>query len=76
MNRLSRAKQTQVIAALSEGCSIRATVRMTGVSKDAVVRLLVAVGSACADYQDKTFRQPEMQARPVRRNLELRLCQG
>jgi hypothetical protein len=33
MNKLSGAKRTQVVAALVEGNSIRATVRMTGVAK-------------------------------------------
>ena len=56
MNKLSLQKQAQVVAALAEGNSIRATVRMTGVSKDAISRLLVRLGSAAADYQDKAMR--------------------
>ena len=56
MNRLNREKQTQVIAALVEGNSIRATVRMTGVAKNTIVKLLVDIGKACAEYQDKTLR--------------------
>ena len=40
MNRLSPAKKVQVIAALVEGNSIRATVRMTAASKYAVQRLV------------------------------------
>ncbi len=56
MNRLIRDKQAQVIAALVEGNSIRATVRMTGVSKDAIARLLVSIGRASATYQDRVFR--------------------
>ncbi len=56
MNRLSKEKQTQVIAALVEGNSIRATVRMTGVAKNTIVKLLVDIGKACAEYQDKTLR--------------------
>lgn len=56
MNKLSIQKQAQVVAALAEGNSIRATVRMTGVSKDAITRLLVRLGSAAADYQDKAMR--------------------
>lgn len=59
MNRLSLAKCTQVVSALTEGNSIRATVRMTGVSKDAITRLLVRIGSAAADYQDRTLRNLE-----------------
>ena len=56
MNRLSTATRSQVIACLVDGCSIRATVRITGVCKKAVLRLLVDAGRVCADYQDKTFR--------------------
>jgi transposase-like protein len=48
-------KQAQVIAALVEGNSIRSTVRMTGVAKNTIVKLLADVGKACAEYQDKTL---------------------
>jgi len=56
MNRLTTEKRTQVIAALVEGNSIRATVRMTGAAKNTVVKLLVDLGEACARYQDQTLR--------------------
>jgi hypothetical protein len=56
MNTLTEAKRVQVIAALVEGNSIRATVRMTGVAKNTVTKLLVEVGTACAEYQDKVLR--------------------
>lgn len=56
MNRLDKKKQAQVIAALVEGNSIRSTVRMTGVAKNTIVKLLVDTGKACAEYQDKAFR--------------------
>ncbi len=56
MNRLDSTIRAQVINCLIEGCSIRATVRMTGVAKKTVMRLLVEVGEVCADYQDRTFR--------------------
>lgn len=56
MNRLSEAQRIQVIAALVEGNSIRATVRMTGVAKDTVIKLLAEVGQSCAEYQDRVFR--------------------
>ena len=45
MNRLSRESQKQLIAALVEGNSIRATVRMTGASNNAIQRLLAAQGA-------------------------------
>lgn len=53
MNRLNSKKQAQVVAALVEGNSVRATVRMTGVAKNTVVKLLVELGAACSDYLDK-----------------------
>ncbi len=56
MNRLDSHSRAQVVNCLIEGCSIRATVRMTGVAKKTVMRLLVEIGEVCADYQDKTFR--------------------
>jgi IS1 family transposase len=56
MNNLNREKQVQVIAALVEGNSISSTVRMTGVSKVTILKLLAALGPASADYQDRVFR--------------------
>lgn len=55
MNRLTQTQRTQVLAALVEGNSIRATVRMTGIAKNTVVKLLADVGNACQAYQDKTL---------------------
>jgi transposase-like protein len=55
-NRLDSETRARVISCLIEGCSIRATVRVTGVAKKTVMRLLVEVGEVCADYQDRTFR--------------------
>ena len=56
MNRLSSDTRAQVINCLIEGCSLRSTVRMTGVAKKTVMRLLVEVGDVCADYQDRAFQ--------------------
>lgn len=42
-----------MVAALVEGNSIRATVRMTGVAKNTIVKLLVELGAACSDSLDK-----------------------
>jgi IS1 family transposase len=53
MNCLSIEKRTQVVSALIEGNSVRATVRMTGVCKDTVLKLLVDLGTACATYHDQ-----------------------
>ena len=56
MNRLSSEQRTQVISCLIEGNSIRSTVRMTGIAKKTVMRLLVECGEFCAEYQDRAFR--------------------
>jgi len=39
-----------------EGNSIRATVRMTGAAKNTVAKLLVGLGYACSEYQDRMLR--------------------
>jgi len=56
MNQLTNERRTQVIKCLCEGLGIRATVRMTGVAKNTIVKLLAEVGEACSKYQDKTLR--------------------
>jgi len=55
MNRLSTEKRARIISCLVEGNSIRATVRMTGAAKNTVSKLLVDLGQACREYQDKTL---------------------
>ena len=44
MNKLDIKKQAQLISALVEGNSIRATCRMTGAAKGTVLKLLADVG--------------------------------
>jgi IS1 family transposase len=56
MNRLSIEKRSQVISALIEGNSIRSTVRMTGVAKGTVLKLLADIGNACVDYHHANVR--------------------
>ena len=56
MNKLSTEKRIQVVSALVEGVSINAIVRMTGVSKNTILKLLSDLGNACAIYQNKVFR--------------------
>jgi IS1 family transposase len=56
MNRLSGEDRSRVIHCLIEGCSIRSTVRMTGIAKKTVMRLLLEVGAVAADYQYQVFR--------------------
>jgi IS1 family transposase len=56
MNQLTKERRSHVIKCLCEGLSIRATVRMTGVAKNTIVKLLAEVAVACNEYQDKTLR--------------------
>jgi IS1 family transposase len=55
MNRLDNERRSQVIKCLVEGNSIRATVQMTEVAKNTIVKLLSRMGQKCAEYQDKVF---------------------
>lgn len=54
MNVLPRDTQIQIIAALTEGMSIRAVERLTGVHRDTIMRLAVRVGVGCAALHDRT----------------------
>jgi IS1 family transposase len=56
MNKLSTEKRVAVVRALVEGSSIRATVRMTGVAKNTIVKLLADLGSACGEYMNQNIR--------------------
>src|SRR6266403_2489821 len=56
MNKLTTAKRAQIVSALVEGNSLRATQRMTGASKVTILRLLEALGPACAEYHGKAVR--------------------
>jgi len=61
MNRLDSSERAQVIAALVQGSSCRAVARMTGVARETVASLLIEVGAACAEYQDKALRNLKCQ---------------
>jgi IS1 family transposase len=56
MNGLSADRRAQVVRCLVEGMSIRGTVRITGVAKNTVVKLLADLGAECSAYQDASFR--------------------
>jgi IS1 family transposase len=55
MNKLDIAKRAAIVRCLVEGNSIRATVRLTGASKNTIAKLLVELGAACLEYMDKAF---------------------
>jgi len=56
MNKLDITKRAQIIGCLVEGNSLRSTSRRTGTSINTVTKLLVDVGKACVEYQDKAFQ--------------------
>jgi len=56
MNRLTTQDRVRILTALSEGVGINAACRLTGASKNTVLKLLADVGHACALYQDQTMR--------------------
>lgn len=56
MNRMPIAKRAQIISLLVEGMSLRSITRVADCSINTVTKLLVDVGTACAEYQDKTLR--------------------
>ena len=57
MNRLSTERRAQILGMMVEGNSIRAIVRMTGASKNTIVKLLEDAGEAFTTYQDQAFRE-------------------
>jgi IS1 family transposase len=57
MNRLNKEKRAQIIAALVEGNSMRATARLCAVNVNTVMSLLADVGLACAEYQNRVIRK-------------------
>jgi IS1 family transposase len=56
MRTLDGSRRAQVVRCLVEGNSIRATVRLTGVAKNTVVKLLTDLANACVAYHDRTVR--------------------
>ncbi|MBV8738227.1 MAG: DDE-type integrase/transposase/recombinase [Alphaproteobacteria bacterium] len=56
MNKLSRERRAQILSMMVEGNSIRSIVRMTGVSKNTITKLLEDAGEACLDYHDRYMR--------------------
>ncbi len=56
MNRIDTERRAQEVRCLLEGNSINSTVRMTGVSKNTILKLLVEIGAACSEYMDAIMR--------------------
>ena len=56
MNKPSRTDRAKILGLMVEGMSMRATSRVTGASKNTIVKLLADAGEAFSDYQDRTLR--------------------
>jgi IS1 family transposase len=56
MNKLPSAKRAEILGMMVEGVSLRAIARLTGASKNTIVKLLEDAGRAFSDYQDKHLR--------------------
>jgi len=56
MNRLTIQDRVRILTVLSEGMGINAACRVTGASKNTVLKLIADVGRACALYQDNAMR--------------------
>lgn len=56
MNRLDTKQRAQIVKCLVDGNSIRATSRITGASKNTIVKLLCELGAACREYHDANVR--------------------
>ncbi len=56
MDKLSIQDRVEILNILSEGAGINAAARITGKSKNTVLKLLADVGQACAQYQDQAMR--------------------
>ena len=55
MNKLSSSERAAVVAALVEGASVRSTVRLTGIAKGTILKLLVDLGAACAAFMSEAL---------------------
>jgi IS1 family transposase len=56
MNKLTTARRAQLVAALVEGNSVRATARMTDVAFNTVLKFVVDIGVACRAFYDESMR--------------------
>jgi IS1 family transposase len=56
MNKTSTEDRVRVLACLVEGNSVNSTVRMTGIAKTTILRLIEQLGTACKAHHDETVR--------------------
>ena len=56
MNRLSIEERARILSVLAEGSGVNAACRITGASKNTVLKLIADIGQACLTYQDQVMR--------------------
>jgi IS1 family transposase len=56
MKKLPSSDRARILHLLCEGSSIRAVTRLTGASKNTVIKLMIDSGKACAAYHDEHVR--------------------
>lgn len=56
MNRMDTARRAQVVRCLIEGNSVNSTVRMTGVAKNTILKLLAELGVVCSDFLNRSMQ--------------------
>ncbi|MGH6853800.1 MAG: IS1 family transposase [Aestuariivirga sp.] len=56
MKRLNQEQRNRLLHLLCEGNSIRSVTRLTGASKNTVIKLMIDAGKACAAYHDANVR--------------------
>ncbi|MGB6535146.1 MAG: helix-turn-helix domain-containing protein [Xanthobacteraceae bacterium] len=55
MYKLTTAKRAQALQMMAEGISLRAIVRLTGISRTTLIKLLEDAGQAFSEYQDRAL---------------------
>lgn len=56
MKKIAASERARILHLLCEGSSIRAVTRLTGASKNTVIKLMIDAGKACAAYHDEHVR--------------------
>lgn len=72
MNVLAREDQIAVLKCLVEGCSMRATSRLTGVARNTIAALLRDVGAHCKNHHDRFVR--DLRAKRVQADEAWAFC--
>jgi transposase-like protein len=76
-SRLPKAKAVSLLQHLAEGCGVRSTSRLIGVSKDTVVRYSLLAGGHAQQLHDELLAfSPSDPRRPTRRKVVLRGQEG